>query len=172
MKAKHYGAGVILSVALLTLAGCGGGGSGGAASPSAPAASAPAASAPATSDDTRAASKGELKVATTNLGEIVVADNGLTVYYFTKDVKDSGVSNCTGECLVAWPPVLTTDDTPSAEGVTGQVGTIPTPDGKMQVTINGMPIYFWKDDKAPGDMTGQGVNGVWYVVAPNGDMIQ
>ncbi|MCC2659493.1 MAG: hypothetical protein K0R37_267, partial [Arthrobacter sp.] len=79
---------------------------------------------------------------------------------------------CTGDCIVAWPPVLTTNDTPTVEGVTGKVGTIDTPDGKKQVTIEGMPVYLWEKDKAPGDTTGQGVNDVWYLVAPDGAMIK
>jgi predicted lipoprotein with Yx(FWY)xxD motif len=114
----------------------------------------------------------QLMTAETDLGEIVVDGEGMTVYYFTKDEKDSGVSNCTGDCLVAWPPVLTEGDAPEVEGITAEVGTIDTPDGKKQVTIDGMPIYYWQNDKAPGDVDGQGVNDVWYVVAPDGEMIR
>ena len=80
-------------------------------------------------------------------------------------------SNCTGDCLVKWPPVIATCDAPKVEGVTGKVGTITTPDGKKQVTVNGMPVYLWQKDKAPGDITGQGVGNVWYLVAPSGEMI-
>lgn len=68
-------------------------------------------------------------------------------------------------------PVFTTSATPSVEGVTGTLGTITTPDGKKQVTINGMPIYYYAKDKAAGDITGQDVNKVWYLVAPSGEMI-
>ena len=114
----------------------------------------------------------DMETATSDKGEIVVDGKGMSVYYFTKDVKDSGKSNCTGDCLVAWPPVLTTNDTPTVEGVTGKVGTIDTPDGKKQVTVEGMPVYLWEKDKAPGDTTGQGVGKVWYLVAPDGAMIK
>ena len=41
-------------------------------------------------------------------GQIVVDGKGMSVYYFTKDIKDSGTSACTGACLTAWPPVLAT----------------------------------------------------------------
>ena len=51
------------------------------------------------------------------------------------------------------------------------MGTIATPDGKKQVTINGMPVYYYAKDQAAGDITGQGVGGVWYLVAPSGEMI-
>ena len=101
----------------------------------------------------------------------MVDGKGMTVYYYTKDVKDSGTSTCTGGCLDAWPPVLATADTPTVDGVTGTVGTIATPDGQKQLTINGMPVYYYAKDLAAGDILGQGVGGVWYLVAPSGEMI-
>ncbi|MDF9276743.1 hypothetical protein P4U43_02950 [Arthrobacter sp. EH-1B-1] len=113
-----------------------------------------------------------LGVAETDLGEIVVDSEGMVVYYFTNDEANSGVSACEGGCLEAWPPVLSDSETPEVEGVTGEVGTIETPEGELQVTINGMPIYYFAEDEAPGDTNGQGVNEVWYVVAPDGEMIQ
>lgn len=118
-----------------------------------------------------AAAAADLKVADSKAGQIVVDGKGMSVYYYTKDVKDSGKSACTGGCLDAWPPVLATADTPTVDGVTGTVGTIATPDGKKQLTINGMPVYLYAKDVAAGDITGQGVGGVWYLVAPSGDMI-
>jgi predicted lipoprotein with Yx(FWY)xxD motif len=114
----------------------------------------------------------DLKTASSSAGNIVVDGKGMSVYYYTKDVKDSGKSNCIGDCLVAWPPVITTNDTPKVEGVTGKVGTITTADGKKQVTVEGMPVYLWEKDKDPGDVTGQGVGNVWYLVAPDGKMIK
>ncbi|WP_456846845.1 COG4315 family predicted lipoprotein, partial [Cellulomonas sp. P5_C6] len=56
-------------------------------------------------------------------------------------------------------------------GVTGEVGTITGTDGKMQVTIDGRPIYTFAQDTAPGDVKGQGLNSVWYVIAPDGTEI-
>ena len=71
-----------------------------------------------------------------------------------------------------WPPVITTSATPKVEGVTGTVGTIAHADGKKQVTVNGMPVYLCQKDKAPGDITGQGVGNVWYLVGPDGTMMK
>ncbi len=140
----------------------------GSAAPSSAASSA-AGSAPAASSAPAAA--GELKVASSKAGPIVVDGNGLSVYYYTKDVKDSGTSACVGGCLTAWPPVVTTSATPTVDGVTGKVGTITTPDGKKQLTINGMPVYYYVKDKAAGEILGQGVGSVWYLVSPSGEMI-
>ena len=114
----------------------------------------------------------DLMTATSSAGEIVVDANGMSVYFFTKDVKDSGTSACTDACLAAWPPVTTAAETPQVEGVTGTVGTITTPDGAKQVTLNGLPLYYFAKDTKAGDILGQGVNGVWYLADPSGEMIR
>jgi predicted lipoprotein with Yx(FWY)xxD motif len=42
----------------------------------------------------------------------------------------------------------------------GTVGTFTrTDDGTTQVTYKGLPLYFWKGDTKPGDVTGQGIGG-------------
>jgi predicted lipoprotein with Yx(FWY)xxD motif len=168
---KHLSIGLSAFALAALLSGCGGGATTTTPTSAAPATSAPAeTSAPATSAP---ASMGAavLSVGQSKAGQIVVADQGLSVYYFTKNTKDSGTSACTGDCLVAWPPVTSTTATPTVNGVTGKIGTIPTTDGKMQVTINGMPIYYSAKDQGPGDINGQGVGGVWYLVSPSGEMI-
>jgi predicted lipoprotein with Yx(FWY)xxD motif len=109
-----------------------------------------------------------LRTADSDLGPIVVDSAGMTVYMFDKDTQGSGASSCSGQCLVAWPPVVASSATPQVEGVTGQVGTITRDDGTVQATLDGWPLYYWKDDKAAGDTTGQGVQGVWWVLTPDG----
>ena len=170
---KQLSVGLAVLALAASLTACGGG-TGTSPSPAAPFTT-PAESPTATETETATATETatvDLKTASSSKGEIVVDGKGMSVYYFTRDVKDSGKSNCTGDCLVAWPPVLTTNETPKVEGVTGKVGTIDTPDGKKQVTVEGMPVYLWEKDKAPGDVTGQGVGNVWYLVAPDGKMIK
>ena len=112
-----------------------------------------------------------LATADSDLGKIVVDSAGMTLYVFDKDVADSGESTCEGECLVKWPAVVAESDTPAVEGVSGTVGVITRTDGTKQVTLNGLPLYYWAGDAAVGDTTGQAVGGVWWVVAPNGDKI-
>ncbi|RAX48195.1 hypothetical protein DQ353_16540 [Arthrobacter sp. AQ5-05] len=130
---------------------------------------APTSSAPASSS---AAAATDLKTASTSLGNIVVDSKGMTLYFFTKDTKDTTTSACTGECLAAWPIATTTNATPTVEGVTGKVGTITSPDGAKQLTLNGMPLYYYAADSKPGDVNGQGVKDVWYVASPAGEMIK
>jgi predicted lipoprotein with Yx(FWY)xxD motif len=98
------------------------------------------------------------------LGDYLVDAKGMTLYMFTKDTP--GVSNCSGGCLTAWPPLVATGDLLSGPGVTGKLGFITRADGAKQVTYNDMPLYYWASDVKPGDVTGQGVGGVWFVVPP------
>jgi predicted lipoprotein with Yx(FWY)xxD motif len=100
------------------------------------------------------------------LGQFLVGSNGMTVYSFAND--EAGVSNCSGDCATAWPPVTVPfpELVGAAANVTGELGTIEREDGTYQVTYNGMPLYYWQDDQAPGDTTGNGVGDVWSVVAP------
>ncbi len=97
------------------------------------------------------------------LGEYLVAQDGMTLYMFVPDD-----ANCTGECLEAWPPltVESEDELSLAEDVPGELSIYEREDGTMQVAYNEMPLYFFINDEAVGDTVGQGVNDVWFVVAP------
>ncbi len=103
-------------------------------------------------------------------GPALTDADGRTLYLFTVD--DPGVSNCEGGCLEAWPPLLT-EGTPVADGAADAalIGTIERGDGTTQVTYADKPLYYFAADAAPGDINGQGVNDVWYVVAPDGTRI-
>ncbi|MGN7199721.1 COG4315 family predicted lipoprotein [Arthrobacter sp. SAFR-044] len=179
----HLGAGLAILALAAALTGCGnstgttpaasspaGGGSTSAAGTSSGTLStSPSATSAASS---QASSAVEIKTASSPEGSIVVDAKGMSLYFFTKDTKDSGSSACTGSCLVQWPPLTTTSGSPTAEGVTGKLGTITTPDGKKQVTLNGMPLYYFAKDTKPGDILGQGVGGVWYLSDPSGAMVK
>jgi predicted lipoprotein with Yx(FWY)xxD motif len=112
-----------------------------------------------------------LATASTTLGKVVVDGKGLTVYVFDKDTANSGKSACTGACLTAWPPVTTTSAKPAVDGVTGTVSTIATPDGKKQVTVDGLPLYTFSGDSAAGDVKGQGLMGIWWAVSADGTKV-
>jgi predicted lipoprotein with Yx(FWY)xxD motif len=154
------------ALGVLTLAGCsqsggsGGGLYGGGASSAPPSISESAAPS--------ASGAGELQTATSSLGTIVVDGKGMTVYVFDKDTAGNGKSVCEGDCLVAWPAVVGGADT-KATGVTGTIGSITRTDGTKQVTLNGWPLYTYKGDAAKGNVNGQGVSGIWWVVGPDGN---
>lgn len=157
----------------LALAGCGNNaGSGSSSSSAAPSSSASASSAPP-STASSSPSSAELSLKTSSVGgqTIIVDNKGNTVYVYTRDNPGATTSACTGGCATLWPAV-TSDMTPMLQGITGKLGTITTASGKTQVTINGMPIYYYSKDTAPGQTNGQGVAGVWHVVGADGKMIQ
>lgn len=112
-----------------------------------------------------------LMVADSTLGEIVVDGEGMTVYMFDSDTQGSGVSTCEGQCLANWPPVTADAESLDVEGVTGEIGTITGTDGGTQLTLDGWPLYYFAGDAAPGDVSGQGVNDVWWVLSPAGERI-
>jgi predicted lipoprotein with Yx(FWY)xxD motif len=138
-------------------------------------ASTPAATDSGSSSDSNSSSSsntvtgGDAAVATTSLGAVVVDGKGMTAYYYDNDTANSGASSCTGECAGLWPAIESSSTTPQVSGITGTVATITGVDGGNQITINGRPIYTFANDKAAGDVNGQGVLGVWYVVSPAGD---
>jgi predicted lipoprotein with Yx(FWY)xxD motif len=103
---------------------------------------------------------------TPELGQLLVGPTGMTVYMFTND--EPGVSNCSGDCLANWPAVTveSEDELVIGDNLHGELGTIERDDGTLQVTYNGWPLYYWKDDAARGDATGEGVGDVWFTIAP------
>jgi predicted lipoprotein with Yx(FWY)xxD motif len=98
------------------------------------------------------------------VGKFLVDAKGMTLYLFKKD--SPGKSACAGPCVEKWP-LYYREKVAVPEGVSaGDFGTITRDDGKKQTTYKGMPLYYFVGDKNPGDTTGQGVNGVWYVMNP------
>ncbi|MBK8134823.1 MAG: hypothetical protein IPK52_03120 [Chloroflexi bacterium] len=100
------------------------------------------------------------------LGSYLVGPNGMTLYSLTPD--EIGESVCYDQCATAWPPltVASADELSAAEGIPGTLGTTERTDGTLQVTYNGIPLYYWFRDAAVGDTTGHRVNNVWWIVPP------
>jgi predicted lipoprotein with Yx(FWY)xxD motif len=85
-------------------------------------------------------------------GKFMTDEHGRTLYIFSKDT--SPTSTCSGDCAKEWPAY--------------------TEDGS-QVLFKGHPVYFFADDKSPGDTNGQGLNdfgGLWTEVSPTGAAVQ
>lgn len=101
------------------------------------------------------------------LGQILTDSEGFTLYTYKADVPNSGQSTVSGTLAQNWPPLTMASGTPTApSGVTGQLALIKRTDGTQQVTYNGMPLYRYIGDKAPGDTNGQGLKSAWYVATP------
>lgn len=98
------------------------------------------------------------------LGAYIADAKGMTLYYFTKDA--AGKSVCLGDCVEKWPLYTADKVEPQAGLEAKDFGAIKREDGKSQVTYKGFPLYYFFKDQKPGDTSGQGVGGVWYVVNP------
>ena len=88
-----------------------------------------------------------------SLGQYLTGPSGKALYTYGADT--SGISNCTGACLAAWPAYV---DTGSTTGLPTGVSTIKrTDNGQAQYTYNGKPLYYFASDSA-GQVTGNGVD--------------
>jgi len=105
-----------------------------------------------------------LTVSHTSAGDALAGANGRTLYIDTQE--QNGTIACTGGCAQAWPPL--TGEVTAGSGVTGTLGTVTRPDGSVQVTYNGAPLYYYATDAAAGDATGQGIGGIWFIASPAG----
>jgi predicted lipoprotein with Yx(FWY)xxD motif len=99
------------------------------------------------------------------LGEtVLVGMNGHTLYHLS--VEKKGKFICTNKtCLSLWHPLVVRKGVKPA-GVRG-LGTVKRPDGRRQVTFRGGPLYFFVQDKKPGDVNGEGFKdvGTWHAAA-------
>jgi len=125
------------------------------------------------------------------LGRNYVTDSsGRAVYIYTKDPANKSV--CTGSCATQWPPVVLPASLAqafqqqysnsmslpqlagfiNAPGITSnKLGVTPRADGSLQLSFNNWPLYYYYLDSNPGDIKGQTVNGIWYLIGPDGNPI-
>lgn len=161
-------AGAALAATLVTTA-CSSSGGGTAATqpPSAPSTGAPA---PVTSHVRATQTAIEIETQHGPLGTYLTDGKGMTLYMFASDSATK--SSCSGQCLQFWP--LVRGPAVARHGAKqSDLATITT-DGQKQVTYKGHPLYYFAEDKAPGQTTGQGSNGFgakWWVLTPGGTPI-
>lgn len=107
------------------------------------------------------------------LGAYLTDAEGRALYLFLKDNQGSGQSTCYDACAQAWPPFIAEQGSPTARGEAQStlLDTLQRRDGSAQVTYNGWPLYYYRQDQGPGQITGQDVMGFgaeWYLVTPQG----
>lgn len=96
---------------------------------------------------------------------------GMSLYLYLNDAQES--STCYDDCQANWKPLLVEGEPVAGPGVDpALLGTAAREDGSKQVTYNGWPLYTFVRDEAPGDMNGQGVGDLLYVVSPSGEPVQ
>jgi predicted lipoprotein with Yx(FWY)xxD motif len=95
---------------------------------------------------------------------VLTNTKGLTLYSLS--VEKNGKFICTGSCTSTWLPLLVSAGTTPKGPV--KLGTIKRPEGKIQVTFRGLPLYTFDGDTAKGQAKGEGFKdvGVWHAVTP------
>jgi predicted lipoprotein with Yx(FWY)xxD motif len=93
-------------------------------------------------------------------GKVLTNERGMTLYVFDKD--SGGKSACNGPCASNWPPLMAA----AAATPAGDYTIIARDDGSKQWAYKNKPLYAWKKDEKAGDITGDGVNGVWHIAQP------
>ena len=116
-----------------------------------------------------------LSLATTDLGDVLVDGAGRTLYMFLPDQQANGTPTCYDDCEKAWPPLAEAESGVflPGEGVDESLfGTVARDDGTQQVTYNDLPLYLFSGDKAEGDVNGQGISEIWWVMNAKGKPIR
>jgi predicted lipoprotein with Yx(FWY)xxD motif len=98
-------------------------------------------------------------------GGYLVDSKGMSLYYFKKDMPS--ISACINECLTKWPIFYTEKISVQKPLKKRDFGVITRDDGKTQTTYKGWRLYYFFKDTKPGDMNGEGINKVWYVIYPD-----
>jgi predicted lipoprotein with Yx(FWY)xxD motif len=112
-------------------------------------------------------------VKASSFGRILFDGRGFVLYGFTRDPR--GTSACSGACARAWPPYVVKSQARAGVGVAARrLGTTRRPNGSLQVTYAGRPLYYYVGDRKPGQILCQNVTefgGVWRVVRPTGRLV-
>jgi predicted lipoprotein with Yx(FWY)xxD motif len=104
------------------------------------------------------------------LNETVVVDvHGRTLYALHPETTHHLLCRSPA-CFETWPPLLVHSANVKLEaghGVEGHLGLLHRHDGKLQVTLRGMPLYRFAGDSAKGQANGEGIKtfgGTWHAV--------
>ncbi len=97
--------------------------------------------------------------------KVLVNRNGLTLYSLSAEQRGRFI--CTDQsCLSLWAPLVVPKGTTPTGGL--HLATVRRPDGRMQVSYRGRPLYVFTQDRKPGDVRGNGFKdvGVWRPASP------
>jgi predicted lipoprotein with Yx(FWY)xxD motif len=96
-------------------------------------------------------------------GSILATPKKQALYYWQVEKRAGGKIRCTGACAKLWPPLYAKSTVPKhVAGVKGTFGTIKRPDGRKQVTYNGLAVYTYAHE-GPEQVLCDNVDG-WFVV--------
>ena len=109
-------------------------------------------------------------------GAYLTDGEGRALYLLEGEPSDS--STCYDACAEEWPPLIpeTGSARPGGAAVQqGLIGSIQRRDGRTQVTYGGHPLYYYHEDREPGQTSGHDLTdqwGEWYLVSPGGEHLE
>jgi predicted lipoprotein with Yx(FWY)xxD motif len=88
------------------------------------------------------------------IGNVLVDSAGMALYNPNREPNTSKIL-CTAKagCTSFWKPLLISSGKPVGSGNVGKLGTFKNPEGGIQITVNGRPVYTFVSDSA-GKVTG------------------
>jgi predicted lipoprotein with Yx(FWY)xxD motif len=105
------------------------------------------------------------KFRATGFGTVLARRDRQALYYWQVEKRAGGKIRCVGTCAALWPPLLVRSAAAVPKrvaGIKGTFGVIRRPNGKLQLTHNGLPVYTYIHE-GPGEVRCDNVNG-WFVV--------
>jgi predicted lipoprotein with Yx(FWY)xxD motif len=106
-----------------------------------------------------------VKVKNSRFGYILQSRNRLPLYYWNVEKRAGGKIRCTGGCARVWPPLIVKSRSAVSarvKNVRGKFGVVRRPDGRLQVTHNGLALYAYHN-APPNTVLCDNVDG-WFVV--------
>jgi predicted lipoprotein with Yx(FWY)xxD motif len=105
-----------------------------------------------------------VKTASSSLGTILVDSQGMTLYHLSGERGGKFICTSTA-CLGVWHPLIA-PSSGAPGGEVGSLGTVKRPEGTVQVTYRGTPLYTFAQDRQAGETNGQGIKdvGTWSVI--------
>jgi len=98
-------------------------------------------------------------------GAVLATPKKQALYYWNVEKRAGGKIRCTGACARLWPPLIVKSRSAVPKriaGIKGLFGVIKRPNGKLQVTHRGLPVYTYAHE-GPEQILCDNVDG-WFVV--------
>jgi len=94
---------------------------------------------------------------------VLTTKTGRTLYSLSAEKKGKFICTAAAGCTAIWHPLTVASGVVPKGPVT--LGTIKRPEGQLQVTYRGRPLYTFTGDKKSGQTKGEGLKdvGVWHV---------
>ena len=120
--------------------------------------------------------KPTITAAKSRYGTVLFDGKGRVLYGFTHDRRGKP-SRCYGACAAAWPVYYkAAGKLRAGKGVKQKlIGTVRRKNGRLQLTYNGWPLYYYVSDVHAGQISCQNVDefgGLWLVVSPVGRLVR